>query len=104
MYTLFMTKSTPPSPEGHDALEVGIKALRSDISRWIEASRQRDVVITHRGRPVARLVAIGEHPGLERLIERGLVRMPMTQSSHLDVSTLVAARGSVSDLVDEQRR
>jgi hypothetical protein len=30
--------------------------------------------------PVARLVAIGQHPGLERLIERGLVRSDATRA------------------------
>jgi antitoxin (DNA-binding transcriptional repressor) of toxin-antitoxin stability system len=60
-------------------------------------------VITNRGLPVARLVAVGEHPALERLIERGLVRLPTRPARHLDVNDLVQARGSVSDVVAEQR-
>ena len=99
-----MRKRTQDAPGVPSAVEVGIKALRADISRWIQTARQLDVVITDRGRPVARLVAIGEHPGLERLIESGLVRMPTERATRLDTSSLVEARGSVSDLVSEQRR
>jgi prevent-host-death family protein len=98
-----MAKSTSQDPADLP-IEVGIKALRADISRWIDTARQRDVVITDRGRPVARLVAIGEHPALDRLIERGLVRMPKRPPKRLDVSDAVRARGTVSDLVSEQRR
>ena len=79
-------------------------AFRDDLHRWIEASQHHDVVITNRGIPVARLIAIGQHPALERLIARGLVRMPTRPASRLDVSDAVEARGTVSDLVSQQRR
>jgi prevent-host-death family protein len=98
-----MAKGTSEDPADLP-IEVGVKELRADISRWIEAAQQHDVVITKRGMPVARLVAIGEHSGLERLIERGLVRLPTRPARHLDVTDLVQAHGSVSDLVAEQRR
>lgn len=104
VYTSSMPKSTTSDAHPERALEVGIRDLRADISRWIEASKEHDVVITDRGKPVARLVPIGEHPGLRHLIERGLVRMPTARAARLDASTLVRARGSVSEFVDEQRR
>jgi prevent-host-death family protein len=100
MYTWDMPKRTEPDVP----IEVGITTLRGDLPRWIEAAQHHDVVITNRGMPVARLVAIGEHPGFERLIERGLVRLPTRPARHLDVRDLVQAHGSVSDLVAEQRR
>ena len=99
-----MTKSTSEGPAADQPAEVGIKALRADISRWIETARHHDVVITDRGRPVARLVAIGEHPALDQLIARGLVRVPTRPAKRLDVSDAVKARGTVSDLVSKQRR
>jgi len=102
-YTLQMPKKTPDEIPVRP-VEVGIKALRADISRWIDTARRHDVVITDRGRPVARLVPIGEHPALDRLIARGLVRMPSRPASRLDASDAVKARGTVSDLVAEQRR
>jgi prevent-host-death family protein len=99
-----MPKDTLKDAAGGEAIEVGIRALRADIGRWIEASRERDVVITDRGRPVARLVPIGEHPGLERLMARGLVHAPSKRATLLGSSDLVRARGTVSDLVADQRR
>jgi prevent-host-death family protein len=99
-----MSKSTPQGDEPDRSIEVGIKALRADISGWIDTARRRDVVITDRGRPVARLVPIGEHSGLDRLIARGLVRMPSRPASRLDAADAVKARGSVSDLIADQRR
>jgi len=98
-----MPKKTPDEVPARP-IEVGIKALRADIGRWIDAARRHDVVITDRGRPVARLVPIGEHPALDRLIARGLVRMPSRPASRLDPSDAVKARGTVSDLVAEQRQ
>jgi prevent-host-death family protein len=101
-YTLGMAKSTSKG-SGDLPIEVGVKELRADISRWIEFAQHHDVVITNRGMPVARLVAVDEYPALERLIERGLVRLPARPARALDVGDLVQARGSVSDLVAEQR-
>jgi prevent-host-death family protein len=98
-----MTKSTSEDPADLP-VEVGVKELRADLSRWIEAAQHHDVVITNRGMPVARLVAIGQHPGLERLVEQGLVRLPTRPAQHLDIADLVKAQGSVSDLVAEQRQ
>jgi hypothetical protein len=53
---------------------------------------------------VSRLVPIGEHPALDRLIARGLVRMPSRPASRLVAADAVKARGSVSDTVADQRR
>jgi prevent-host-death family protein len=100
---LQMPKKTPDELPVRP-VEVGIKALRADISRWIDTARRHDVVITDRGRPVARLVPIREHPALDRLISRGLVRLPSRPASRLDPSDAVKARGTVSDLVAEHRR
>ncbi len=102
MYTWLMAKSTPAAQP--DSVEVGVRALRADLSRWLEVARERDVVITERGRPVARIVAIGERPGLERLIAEGSVVMPERAATRLDTSSLVPSRASVSDLIADQRR
>jgi prevent-host-death family protein len=97
-----MAKST--SEDSADLpIEVGVKELRADISRWIKAAQHHDVVITNRGMPVARLVAVDEHPALERSIERGLVRLPARPARPLDVGDIVRSCGSVADLVAEQR-
>ena len=100
MYTSSMAKDTHSS----EVIEVGVRDLRADLKRWLELAQERDVVITDRGKPVARLVPIGEHAGLERLIAQGLVTHPSKPATRVDPSTLVKARGGVADLVAEQRR
>jgi prevent-host-death family protein len=102
VYTYIMAKRT--QSEGSESLEVGIRALREDLSRWLRVARDREVVVTERGRPVARLVPIGARPGLERLIAQGSVVLPERAASRVDRPSLATAHGSVSDLVTDQRR
>ena len=83
---------------------MGVRALRAELGRWLDVARERDVVITDRGRPVARLVPIGEHPGVERLIAEGSVTLPAHAATAARGAARVRARKPVSDLVAEQRR
>lgn len=86
-------------------MEVGVRELRDNLSKWIgKARRGQDVVITERGKPVARLTRYGESPALQRLIEEGRVTLPKHRKTKIDRSALVTPRGSVSDLVKDQRR
>ena len=86
-------------------MEVGVRELRDSLSKWIaRARRGQDVVITERGKPVARLTRYGESPALQRLIEQGLVRVPSRDKSKIDREKLIKPRGSVSELVKNQRR
>lgn len=86
-------------------MEVGVRDLRDNLSKWIaKARRGQDVVITDRGRPVARLTRYGESPALQRLIEQGRVQLPSRQKTKIDRKNLIKPRGSVSELVKDQRR
>lgn len=85
--------------------EVGIRDLKNGLSRYIERVRAgEEIVVTDRGRPVARLSAIDDSTDrLADLIAAGLVRPPArTRRSRLN--RRIAAKGPVSDLVAEQRR
>src|SRR5207248_8360170 len=58
--------------------KVGVARLKAQLSRYLEvAKRGQEVVITERGRPVAKLVALGgadqADSRLERLIRAGVV-------------------------------
>ena len=83
--------------------EVGVRELHDRLSEYLERVGQgEDVLVTRRGKPIARLSAAeGERP-LERLARRGLVRMPTAARNTL--APQLKATGSVSDLVAEQRR
>ncbi|HSS33116.1 MAG TPA: type II toxin-antitoxin system prevent-host-death family antitoxin [Solirubrobacterales bacterium] len=81
--------------------EVGVRELHDRLSEYLErVEAGGEVVVTRRGRPVARLIGLGERP-LEALARRGLVRMP--RGGRSPRSAQVTSAGSVSDLVSEQR-
>lgn len=73
---------------------------------WIERARSgEDVVITDRGTPVARLVAVDSTPLLEELTRAGVLSRPVSDTRPSARSARrVVASGSVSDLINEQRR
>lgn len=85
-------------------MEVGIRELRADLSRWLLRVRAgEEVVVTDRGKAVARLLPVsGERP-LDRLIAAGVVKPARDRSGWRPVAR-VHASGLVSDLVAEQRR
>ena len=88
----------------HRSVEVGVRELKSNLSSYLdEVAAGATIVITERGRPVARIVAIDEPTShLAGLIAAGVVRAPASGTRHRP--TRVRASGPVSELVDEQRR
>lgn len=61
--------------------EVGVAQLRRELKDWLDRAQSGDeVVITDRGRPVARLSGIDTAPLLERLAEEG--RLSGTPRAH----------------------
>jgi prevent-host-death family protein len=81
--------------------EVGVRELHDRLSEYLErVEGGGEIVVTRRGRPVARLSGLGERP-LDALARRGLVRMP--RGARSSRSAQVKGTGSVSDLVSEQR-
>ncbi len=85
------------------SIEVGVRDLKNNLSRYVAGVvTGTDVVVTDRGRPVARLVKIDDASNrLADLIEVGLVIPAATRSRRVP-KRIVA--DEVSDLVDEQRR
>lgn len=80
-----------------------MRELHDRLSEHLErVERGSEVVVTRRGRPIARLSAYGSDDPLEDLVRRGLVTRP-TRARSLRQAR-VKAHGSVSDLVAEQRR
>lgn len=85
----------------HSGSEVGVRELHDRLSEYLErVEGGGEIVVTRRGRPVARLSGLGERP-LDALARRGLVRMP--RGARSPRSAQVKGAGSVSDLVSEQR-
>ena len=81
--------------------EVGVRQLHDRLSEYLERVEGGDeLVVTRRGRPIARLSGLGERP-LEDLARRGLVRVPSGARSPRSARS--KATDSVSDLVSGQR-
>lgn len=85
--------------------EVGIRDLKNNLSRHLAQVRAgREIVITERGRPVARITASGEgRDRLHDLVASGAVRPPRADERRRPVERIESG-SPVSDLVAEQRR
>ena len=86
-------------------VEVGVRDLKNNLSRYLDqVGAGVEIVVTDRGRPIARLSGIGDVvvDRLAAMVEAGLVRPPTSKVRHRP--TPLTADGSVSELVAEQRR
>jgi prevent-host-death family protein len=83
--------------------EVGVRALHDRLSEHLERVEEgAEVVVTRRGRPIARLSAVEAADTFEDLVRRGLVTPPDRPRGARQAR--VKASGGVSELVAEQRR
>jgi len=84
-------------------VEVGIRELRDHLSQYIQQVEAGDeVVVTDRGRAVARVVPIKGTRAIDRLIAEGLVTPAVSRKRPARTRTKTV--GTVSDLVSDQRR
>lgn len=86
-------------------IEVGVRDLKNNLSHYLEQVEAGvEVVVTDRGRPIARLNGIDDVPRdkLAAMIEAGLVRPPTSKVRQRPAA--LRSDGSVSELVAEQRR
>lgn len=85
-------------------MEVGVKQLRDHLSRYLRAVRDgEEVTVTDHGKAVARLIPLEQPRPLDRLIAEGAVTAAQTPKRPLSTRR-IKARGTVSDLVAEQRQ
>lgn len=85
--------------------EVGVRDLKNHLSRFLDRVKSgEEIIVTEHGRPVARLSAIdGPTDRLAALVASGAVRPPKARQRQRPARR-IKAKGSVSDLVAEQRR
>jgi len=84
-------------------VEVGVRELHDRLSEYLEKVEEGvEVVVTRRGKRVARLSKVDRPRPLEEFERRGLVRWPKRPKEVR--KPLPGSKGSVSDLVKEQRR
>ena len=84
-------------------MEVGVRELRDNLSRYLERVREgEEVVVTEHGRAIARLLPLTGERAIDRLIREG--RVTPAASANRSRPKPVKTEGPVSDLVAEQRR
>lgn len=94
---------TPHSP----ALkaEVGVRELHDQLSRYVRhVAEGGEVVVTMRGKRVARLSPLEIGDPLAELRARGLVQEPARPKRRVRGRRRLVSSAPVSDLVAEQRR
>lgn len=87
-------------------MDVAVTELRAHLGRWIEAARDgTDIVITDRGTPVARIVAIDSTTAIDRLTAQGIISRPTSPSRPVaGVRQRPKPKRPVADVISEQRR
>jgi prevent-host-death family protein len=85
-------------------MEAGVKELRDHLSRYLEmVTGGQEVTVTDHGKAIAVLVPLHRPRALDRLINDGLA-VPGAVPKRQRTGRGVIAKGTVSDLVGEQRR
>jgi prevent-host-death family protein len=83
-------------------MDVGVRELKAKLSEYLAAAAAGgDVVVTDRGRPVARLVPFGSTSAIERGITDGWIEAP--RRTLLGPATRHVSNSSVLDVLDEDR-
>ncbi|MXZ69255.1 MAG: type II toxin-antitoxin system Phd/YefM family antitoxin [Acidimicrobiia bacterium] len=82
-------------------MNVGIRELRAHLSKYVRrAAGGEQIIVTDRGRPVARLVGLGT-PMLERGIAEGWITPP--RRSGLTPAVYYRATLGTMDVIDDDR-
>lgn len=82
---------------------MGVRELHDRLSEYLEKVEQgAEVIVTRRGKPVARLSRIESARPFEDLERRGLVHWPKKPRKPRRAE--IKSKGPVSDLVAKQRR
>ncbi len=85
--------------------EIGVRELHDQLSRYVRhAAEGAEVVVTMRGKRVARLSPLEIADPLADLRARGLVQEPARPKRKVGRRRRLASTAPVSDLVAEQRR
>lgn len=86
-------------------MNLGIRELRDGLSKHIAAVRNGDeITVTDHGRPVARIIPVGQMSGLESLMARGIITPAIRPGGVRPDPVMVDGDAAVTELIAEQRR
>lgn len=85
--------------------QVATSELRANLSEWIKRVRAgEEVVVTDRGMPVVRLLAVDAESAIERLTREGVISRPRSTEVPIASGKVRPRAGRpVSDIVSELR-
>lgn len=84
--------------------EAGIRQLRDNLSRYLERVRAgEELVVTDRGRAIARVVPIDAGRAYDRLVAEGVIE-PAPDTRRRAPRRREHAKAPVSELLADQRR
>lgn len=84
-------------------MEVGVRELKNNLSRYLaKVSAGDEVIVTDRGRAVAKITPIGTERTLDRLITQGIVT-PASVTKKAAPLKRVRPTQAVSPLIADQR-
>ena len=82
---------------------IGVREARQHLSRYLDLVQDgEELVVTDRGKAVARVLPMSGGRTIDRLIAEGLVTPAANRKQ--PASRPIKAAGTVSDLVPDQRR
>jgi len=91
-------------------ISAGIRDVKNNFSHYLRTVQQgHEVLITDRGRPVARIVREATRKPsfrerLSSLVEKGLVELPLRQERKITGKPLSLPGKSLSEMILEDRR
>jgi prevent-host-death family protein len=88
-------------------VEAGIRELRENLRSYLDRVKNGDtILVTERGRPIARIVAADADEAFERLVRAGIITPAKRSKRPIDLEGLPRLRGrpTLSDILIEQRR
>ena len=86
-------------------MDVAVTDFRANLRHWLDQVRDgKEVVVTERGIPVAKILGMETSAIIESLVQQGKISRPSSQSRPVATGRArPRSRQSVSDLVSEQR-
>lgn len=88
----------------NEMAEVGIAQFRRELKDWLARARDgEEILVTERSRPVVRITGVGSTSLVDQLVEEGVLSTPEGPRPDPRELPRVPTRGSVSQLVVDER-
>jgi len=86
-------------------MEVTVTEFKASLMKYVDAAKAgEDVIVTHKGAPVARLTGPESHDLLASLVKDGLVALPAEDRAVPRLPQAEAAKDALSSLLGRLRR